>query len=225
MATVDTSALASARATGQPWVVVAGRAAAPLASVIADAGFPVRAAAVSPDDVRDEWLGEAGAAVVDATPSAAALLRRWRSGGDRPVVFIAGEGDFDRLVEWRRPHDEFVLRPNAAAEVGFRLRIALARAGRGRRLILDHDTREAVMDDRRVALTRLEFAVLVHLADHPGHAFTRDDLLRAVWGSRSDWQQPSTVTEHVRRVRTKLDPDAPDRWIRTVHGVGYAFVG
>jgi DNA-binding response OmpR family regulator len=139
-------------------------------------------------------------------------------------VFVAGAGDLARLVELRRAGDDFVLSSAGAGEVAFRLRAALAASERVT-LVLDHDSRHAVVGQRRIALTRLEFAVLAHLADHPGQAFTRDDLLQAVWGSRSDWQQPSTVTEHVRRVRTKLDADAPDRWIRTVHGVGYVFVG
>lgn len=54
--------------------------------------------------------------------------------------------------------------------------------------------------------------------------FSRRQLLEAVWDSSPDWQDPSTVTVHVRRLRRKVepDPDAP-RWITTVWGVGYRF--
>jgi DNA-binding response OmpR family regulator len=54
--------------------------------------------------------------------------------------------------------------------------------------------------------------------------FTREELLQAVWGSSEDWQDPATVTEHVRRLRKKLedDPEQPAR-LRTVRGVGYRF--
>jgi two-component system, OmpR family, phosphate regulon response regulator PhoB len=49
-------------------------------------------------------------------------------------------------------------------------------------------------------------------------------LLRQVWGSQEAWQTATTVTEHVRRLRHKIesDPDRP-RWIQTVRGVGYRF--
>jgi DNA-binding response OmpR family regulator len=222
--TVVSSTLPDARASGREWVVVVGDRAAPLATALASEGFAVRAPALSPEDVRDVWIGEAVAAIADVASPLAPFLERWRRHGDRPVLFVADPGDLARLVELRRAGDDFVLRSTGAGEVAFRLRAALAASERVT-LVLDHDSRHAVVGQRRIALTRLEFAVLAHLADHPGQAFTRDDLLQAVWGSRSDWQQPSTVTEHVRRVRTKLDADAPDRWIRTVHGVGYVFVG
>ncbi|MBV8304243.1 MAG: winged helix-turn-helix domain-containing protein, partial [Acidimicrobiia bacterium] len=64
--------------------------------------------------------------------------------------------------------------------------------------------------------------------------FSRDQLLDQVWGSSSAWQDSKTVTEHIRRLRLKLEAAAPPAasasasadgpdWIRTVHGVGYAF--
>jgi DNA-binding response OmpR family regulator len=54
--------------------------------------------------------------------------------------------------------------------------------------------------------------------------FTRDQLLQHVWGSSAAWQDPATVTEHVRRLRIKIEqtPEQP-RWILTVRGVGYRF--
>jgi DNA-binding response OmpR family regulator len=62
------------------------------------------------------------------------------------------------------------------------------------------------------------------MARSPRQVFAREQLLKNVWESSSEWQDPATVTEHVRRVRRKIedDPDHP-RWIRTVRGVGYRF--
>ncbi|MGQ0825446.1 MAG: winged helix-turn-helix domain-containing protein [Actinomycetota bacterium] len=57
-----------------------------------------------------------------------------------------------------------------------------------------------------------------------GRAFTREQLLRAVWKSSGSWQAVSTVTEHVRRLRTKLEEEpARPRWLRTVRCIGYCF--
>ena len=71
--------------------------------------------------------------------------------------------------------------------------------------------------------TAKEFDLLAFLASSPRQVFTRDQLLAQVWESSSAWQDAATVTEHVRRIRKKIedDPDHP-RWITTLRGVGYA---
>ena len=80
------------------------------------------------------------------------------------------------------------------------------------------------MDGRLVELTPKEFDLLAHLAGHPRQVFSRAELLEQVWESSIDYQDPATVTVHVRRIRQKIesDPDTP-RWIATVWGVGYRF--
>lgn len=80
------------------------------------------------------------------------------------------------------------------------------------------------MAGREIELTRREFDLLAYLVARPREVVTREQLLAQVWGSSTDWQDPATVTEHVRRVRGKIDPAgrAP-RWITTVRGVGYRF--
>ena len=69
-------------------------------------------------------------------------------------------------------------------------------------------------------MTGREFDLLVFLVRHPGVAFSREDLMREVWG----WEfgDQSTVTVHVRRLRTKVEVDAAQpRRLTTVWGVGY----
>jgi len=91
-------------------------------------------------------------------------------------------------------------------------------------LSIDPAVREVVVDDRVVDLTRLEFDLLAHLAATPRRVYSRGQLLCDVWHSSPDWQTSKTVTEHVRRIRHKIesDPGHP-RWIRTVSGAGYRF--
>jgi DNA-binding response OmpR family regulator len=75
-----------------------------------------------------------------------------------------------------------------------------------------------------IELTSREFVLLAQLATEPRKAFTRSELLASVWRSSSDWQSPKTVTEHVRRIRQKIEADpAHPRWITTVAGTGYRF--
>ena len=91
-------------------------------------------------------------------------------------------------------------------------------------LSIDTGVREVLVDHEVVELTRLEFDLLAHLAATPRHVFSRGELLSDVWHSSPDWQTSKTVTEHVRRIRLKIesDPGQP-RWIRTVSGAGYRF--
>jgi DNA-binding response OmpR family regulator len=78
------------------------------------------------------------------------------------------------------------------------------------------------VEQRAVELTAREFDLLAFLVGHPHQVFTRGQLLEKVWDSSAEWQDPATVTVHVRRLRQKLetDPQSP-RWVQTVWGVGY----
>ncbi len=86
--------------------------------------------------------------------------------------------------------------------------------------MVDLDRHEVTSAGRLLALTGREFDLLAFLLQHPGVAFTRDELLQQVWG----WSfgDQSTVTVHVRRLREKIEAD-PTRPVRlvTVWGVGY----
>jgi PAS domain S-box-containing protein len=95
-------------------------------------------------------------------------------------------------------------------------------AGRFGDLVLDRDARTVSVRGERVELTRREFDLLHLLASNPDRVFTRDELLRAVWQSKAEWQSATTVTEHIRRLRNKLGP-AEEAAVRivTVIGVGY----
>jgi DNA-binding response OmpR family regulator len=91
-------------------------------------------------------------------------------------------------------------------------------------LSIDTGAREVLVDRQVVELTRLEFDLLAYLAGAPRHVFSRGQLLLDVWLSSPDWQTSKTVTEHVRRIRQKIESDpAQPRWIRTVAGAGYRF--
>jgi DNA-binding response OmpR family regulator len=128
--------------------------------------------------------------------------------------------------------DDFVLEPFVAGEVPARIRSVLRRCRRpGRpapltfgRLSVYLAEREVRLDGRIVVTTPLEFDLLARLVSSPRRVFSRLELLEQVWGSSGDWQSPATVTEHIRRLRMKLesDRDTP-RWLRTVRGIGYRF--
>jgi DNA-binding response OmpR family regulator len=90
---------------------------------------------------------------------------------------------------------------------------------------LDLSTREVRVRDELVDLRRREFDLLAFLCASPRQVFTREQLLRNVWDSEPEWQGIGTVSEHVHRLRAKVEVD-PTRPLRivTVRGVGYRFV-
>jgi DNA-binding response OmpR family regulator len=90
-------------------------------------------------------------------------------------------------------------------------------------LAIDPSRRRLTVDGAEVKLTPLEFDILLTLAREPGVVFTREQLMDRVWGYR-DYAGGRVVDSHVARIRRKLGEDGVEpRFVRTVHGVGYAF--
>jgi DNA-binding response OmpR family regulator len=90
-------------------------------------------------------------------------------------------------------------------------------------LVVDSSTREVTKNDAPLKLTAREFDLLWFLASHPRRVFSREHLMRRVWGY-SAALDTGTVTVHMRRLREKIedDPSHP-RHLETVWGVGYRF--
>ncbi len=171
------------------------------------------------------------------------ILSELRTTSNVPVILVSAKGEeADRVVGLKMGADDYVVKPFSAAELSARIESVLRRArpepapapapsGRpGRRLAfdglqIDLDTREVtVAGSGAVDTTAKEFDLLAFLAASPRQVFSRQQLLEHVWGSSSDWQSEATVTEHIRRLRRKIedDPDQP-RWVTTARGVGYRF--
>jgi two-component system, OmpR family, phosphate regulon response regulator PhoB len=163
------------------------------------------------------------------------LLAELRKTSDVPVIMLTGRGDEqDRILGLKLGADDYLVKPFSPGELAARITSVLRRSRPSSStaapgldfgdLCIDPITREVTARGEVVALTAKEFDLLTFLATAPRQVFSREQLLTQVWGSSSDWQDPATVTEHVRRVRRKIeaDPDQP-RWITTVRGVGYRF--
>jgi len=161
------------------------------------------------------------------------LLTTLRRTHDVPVILLTAKGaETDRVLGLRLGADDYVVKPFSYPELTARISSVLRRAGPGTsrvrltfgRLAIDAGTREVFLDGQVVETTAREFDLLKFLAASPRQVFSRQQLLEQVWSSSSDWQDPATVTEHVRRIRQKIedDPDHP-QWVATVRGVGYRF--
>jgi DNA-binding response OmpR family regulator len=163
------------------------------------------------------------------------VLRELRSGSSIPVILLTARAEeSDRVVGLELGADDYVVKPFSPRELAARVRSVLRRTGSTPQnddrlltfdgLSIDLKSREVAVDGTTVALTPKEFDVLAHLASHPRQVYSRAQLLTQVWDSSAEYQDPATVTVHVRRVRNKIErsPENP-RWIVTVFGVGYRF--
>jgi two-component system phosphate regulon response regulator PhoB len=160
------------------------------------------------------------------------LLAEIRTRSTIPVIMLTGRADeADRILGLRTGADDYVVKPFSPGELTARIESVLRRSApaagnvlRYGELVIDCTTRDVTVDGKPVALTAKEFDLLAFMARSPRQVFDRQQLLTQVWSSSTAWQDPATVTEHVRRVRRKIeaDPDHP-RWMCTVRGVGYRF--
>ncbi|MEY2468935.1 MAG: hypothetical protein QOF21_1633 [Actinomycetota bacterium] len=160
------------------------------------------------------------------------VLARLRSYSNVAVILLTGlAAEADRVMGLKLGADDYVVKPFSAAEIEARISSVLRRVKPASKDVLNFDgltidlgTREVHVGDESVALTAMEFDLLAFLAASPRQVFSREQLLDHVWHSSPDWQSTDTVTEHVRRLRKRIeaDPDKP-RWITTVWRVGYRF--
>lgn len=155
-------------------------------------------------------------------------LRR-RSDDIAVILLTANGAEEDRVHGLDLGADDYVVKPFSPRELTARVRSVLRRAAPSgqasidtRGLSVDPGARTVTVDGSLVDLTRREFDLLSFLAHQPGQVFSRAQLLDHVWDSSTEWQDPATVTVHVRRLRSKLGGD-PERFIETVWGVGYRF--
>ena len=161
------------------------------------------------------------------------VLSEIRRKGDLPVILLTARADeSDRVAGLELGADDYVVKPFSPRELVARVRTVLRRAAPRSPsgpvefdgIVIDNGRRVATVEGQPVELTAKEFDLLAFLVAHPHQVFSRGQLLEKVWGSSAEWQDPATVTVHVRRIRQKIEADAQaPHWVQTVWGVGYRF--
>lgn len=154
-----------------------------------------------------------------------------------PVLMLtARTEESDKVAGFAVGADDYLTKPFSLRELAVRVRAILRRVERAagmesaaseplrrRGLTIDAHRHRASVEGEEIALTPLEFEILLTLAQEPGVVFTREQLMDRIWGYR-DYAGGRVVDSHVARIRRKLGEDGTDGgFIRTVHGVGYAF--
>ncbi|MGI8805634.1 MAG: response regulator [Thermoleophilaceae bacterium] len=163
------------------------------------------------------------------------VMRRMRDrqGERSPIILLTAKGEpTDRVIGLRLGADDYVAKPFSPAELVARVDAVLRRIDSSPEreqplefddLLIDPMGRRVTVGGEEAQLTVREYDLLLFLARHPSQVFSRDQLMDAVW-QYSFYTDTSTVTVHMRRLRSKIeaDPSRPER-LQTVWGVGYRF--
>jgi DNA-binding response OmpR family regulator len=179
--------------------------------------------------------------VVDVNGDTLGLLDTVRSGEgiagradpETPLIVLSRDADeLHRIRLLDRGGDDVVKKPFAYPELRARIGALLRRSQttrRGKRIlragpvVIDVRSREVRVCERPVHLSALEYRLLLTLAGEPSRVFTREELLRTVWGFHSA-SPTRTLDSHASRLRKKLCEGSEDRLVLNVWGVGYRLI-
>jgi two-component system alkaline phosphatase synthesis response regulator PhoP len=156
---------------------------------------------------------------------------------DLPIIMLTARGqEVDKVVGLELGADDYVTKPFSIRELMARVKAVLRRRRTAAAPtvteiyrfsdievnIRNHEVRRA---DRPVDLSAKEFALLAYFIAHRAETLSRDELLEAVWGYEN-YPSTRTVDTHIVHLRQKLEKNPEDpRFILTIHGTGYKFVG
>lgn len=150
-----------------------------------------------------------------------------------PVIFLtASDDEFNTVTGLTMGADDYVAKPFRPRELLARIAAALRRAHPGRRalrlgpLAIDPDRARVERDGAEVALSALEYRLLLLFAANPGKLVTREAIRDALWDEAGTYIEENTLSVYIKRLRDKIedDPSAP-RLIQTVRGMGYKALG
>jgi len=143
-----------------------------------------------------------------------------------PLIALLSDRSMVAELEALKQLDDFVVPPIEADEIKGRAELVRLRRGlegnviTSGELVINLDQHMVLLSRRPVDLTFKEFELLKTFASTPGRVYTREELLRNIWGY-DYFGGTRTVDVHVRRVRSKIEQNKS--YIETVHGVGYRF--
>ena len=163
------------------------------------------------------------------------FIRTYRKESETPIILLTAKPEeSDKVLGLELGADDYVTKPFGMRELLARIHAVLRRTGRPTApsnvlrvadITLDNDTHTVTVDNAEVKLTPSEFELLAVLMTTPGRVFSRMDLLERLQGISFEGFT-RTIDVHIRNLRTKIEPDPTQpKYIETVFGVGYRFVG
>ena len=152
-----------------------------------------------------------------------------------PIIMLTARGqEIDKVVGLELGADDYVTKPFSIRELMARVKAVLRRVApvvatpeiyKFSDVEVNIRTNQVLRDGKPIELSAKEFALLAYFVAHPAETLTRDRLLDAVWGYEN-YPNTRTVDTHIVHLRQKVEPNPEEpRFILTVHGSGYKFIG
>lgn len=151
-----------------------------------------------------------------------------------PIIFLTARvEDADKINGFRVGGDDYIVKPFSIDELGARVAAHLRRERRrsvktqtrfSEDLVIDYSGRMVYYKDRPLSFAKKEFGIIELLSMNSGQVFDKEQIYERVWGWEHEGDS-AVVSEHIRRIRTKLAEVSSHAYILTVWGVGYKWVG
>jgi len=162
------------------------------------------------------------------------VAREIRRKGETPIIMLTARVDeMDQLVGLEIGADDYITKPFSPRIVVSKVRAVLRRMGQAsvvRKILrvaditIDLDAHEISREGVRIDLTPTEFGLLSTMADQPGRAYSRLQLLEATQGTAYEGYE-RTIDAHIKNLRAKIEPDPRNPvYIETIFGIGYRFM-
>jgi DNA-binding response OmpR family regulator len=163
------------------------------------------------------------------------FIRAYRKESDKPIILLTAKlEESDKVIGLELGADDYITKPFGMRELVARIHTVMRRSGQiphpssrmqSGEIVLDRESHSVTVEERPVHLTPSEFDLLALLMNAPGRVFSRLDLLEDLQGTSFEGVA-RTIDVHIRNLRTKIEADpANPRYIETVFGIGYRFIG
>ncbi len=164
------------------------------------------------------------------------VCQRIREFSNMPIVMLTAKGDdMDKILGLEYGADDYITKPFNILEVKARIKAIMRRTTpqvvkeqkiteiKSGDFTINTENRRLFILDQEINVTSKEFDMLLLLVTNPGKIYSRDELLRAIWGE--DYPGDArTVDVHIRRLREKIEPNASEpKYVHTKWGVGYYY--
>ena len=164
------------------------------------------------------------------------VCQRIREFSNMPIVMLTAKGDdMDKILGLEYGADDYITKPFNILEVKARIKAIMRRTTpqvvkeqkiteiKSGDFTINTENRRLFILDQEINVTSKEFDMLLRLVTNPGKVYSRDELLRAIWGE--DYPGDArTVDVHIRRLREKIEPNASEpKYVHTKWGVGYYY--
>lgn len=161
------------------------------------------------------------------------VCKRIRDHISCPILFLTARiEDADKVKGFAAGGDDYIVKPFSLMELEARVTAHLRREARhsfeaqvrfSGDLTIDYSQRCLFFSDRRAPLAKKEFDIVELLSQNPGQVFDKERIYECIWGYDSDGDS-SVVTEHIRRIRSKIAAYTDRVYIETVWGCGYKWI-